>query len=148
MTMTLEELKTLSKAADCGEGDWYKGLYGNCNLIAFDGSDVTPVAEMSNARAAFVAALVNWFRSQNAALQNSTTEWQPIETAPKNGTPILIWDGNTQCVARMEFWFTGHEGSWVCIGASGYECSSNFDSPTHWMPLPERPLERKLGKGD
>lgn len=68
-------------------------------------------------------------------------EWQPIETAPKDGTPILLyWPGHrghiaTNCfVARWnvlaEDWLSSGQPVWR--GAGIYE-------PTHWMPLPEPP---------
>jgi hypothetical protein len=63
---------------------------------------------------------------------------QPIETAPKDGTPVLLWakdlrfPGNT-CVAQyithdIEWWHVtdGKFGPWPLRGPS----------PTHWMPLP------------
>ncbi len=72
-------------------------------------------------------------------------EWQPIETAPKDGTYILAFEnfevaGPLMCV--MGWTDTGehieHDSiteGWTKEG-SGYlgECN-----PTHWMPLPEPP---------
>lgn len=68
--------------------------------------------------------------------------WRPIESAPKDGTAILLL-------------YKGHavEALWECVdsgdGESGkqpaYRWSSEFDffgygtEPTHWMPLPEPP---------
>lgn len=57
--------------------------------------------------------------------------WLPIESAPKDGTSILVWDGS----ATIAHWL-GDE--WV------NECSDEYlmVSPvTHWMPLPEPPAE-------
>jgi len=64
--------------------------------------------------------------------------WQPIETAPKDGTFVLL---------------SGHElpvwqGSWVGrVGRypiNGWTRFNSVDidwSPTHWMPLPEPPKD-------
>lgn len=67
-------------------------------------------------------------------------KWQPIETAPKDGTPILLWDGEM------------HEGFWDEIDFSEFSNesimgwnygfadidSSNF-RPTFWAELPCSP---------
>lgn len=60
-------------------------------------------------------------------------EWQPIETAPKDGTPVMLWPGApiwTDEVFPCVGWMTS-VGLWIC--ARGYV------SPTHWKPLPEPP---------
>ena len=69
--------------------------------------------------------------------------WQPIETAPKDGTRILAW--NSEYGARETKSETYREGS---IGFSEgrtdrwwewLEPQNNWSlkwSPTHWMPLP------------
>ncbi len=84
-------------------------------------------------------------------------EWQPIETAPKDGTQILGYDasetylpdegdkgyieedsGYVHELTRpvMVLWWKQYEwgGSWKLAhyGAFSY-------NPTHWMPLPEGP---------
>lgn len=67
-------------------------------------------------------------------------EWQPIETAPKDGTEVDVWvaDGTGGgyriadaywCASRERWRFNGqiHDIAWT-------------DDPTHWMPLPSPPL--------
>ena len=58
--------------------------------------------------------------------------WQPIETAPKDGTPILAY--NNRMV--LEVWYSVPWGKFVVSETGG----SNLISPTHWMPLPKPPL--------
>lgn len=53
-------------------------------------------------------------------------EWQPIETAPKDNTRILLWDGQ---IASTGSWY--HD-EWA---GDDYEA---IDA-THWMPLPDPP---------
>ncbi len=68
------------------------------------------------------------------------SEWQPIETAPKDGTEILVFiDGNI---------FQAHQDEqldWCMPFAKAHGCGCcgwNDDKPTHWMPLPPPPKEQ------
>lgn len=82
------------------------------------------------------------------------TDWQPIETAPKDGTLIKIgwkFPGDTD----MQEWFVmqwshiqrnglypGVVGMWVAPDGSFTWNADNPDgAPTHWMPLPPPPKE-------
>lgn len=63
--------------------------------------------------------------------------WQPIETAPKDGTRILIFvpdddDGDCFKVA----YYGGHpkQRGWLARGFWGAD-----DVPSHWQPLPLPP---------
>ena len=58
-------------------------------------------------------------------------EWQPIETAPMDGTDILLG-------------FARHDRPPVVAG--WFDCWAEYDcqnivkgTPTHWMPLPPAP---------
>ena len=83
----------------------------------------------------------------NAAL---AAMWQPIETAPRDGTEfqaripghgqdnVIAWDDNFECWA-----FTRDQEPPDCW-TDGYCWESNEDlqssvKPTHWMPLPPTP---------
>jgi hypothetical protein len=81
------------------------------------------------------AARVFWdaVKQQHPAFRG----WQPIETAPRDHTSILIWDGKKMATAFWSQWT--HAGYWVADGAVGPECENEFDDPTHWQPLPEPP---------
>jgi hypothetical protein len=63
-------------------------------------------------------------------------EWQPIETAPRDGTLILVaWQNpNKTWDMNCMFWFEEDgKGEWFDYTAD-YICT-----PTHWMPLPKPP---------
>lgn len=59
--------------------------------------------------------------------------WRPIETAPVDGTHVLVWDGYVVLAhsSDPEHWYESDSSDPV----SG----SERVHPTHWMPLPEPP---------
>lgn len=64
------------------------------------------------------------------------SEWQPIETAPKDGTPLLLGFPNN-CHALV-----GHceDDLWGQLDEDfGFEPWPM--APTHWMPLPNPPVK-------
>mgnify|MGYP006266670133 CR=1 FL=1 len=62
--------------------------------------------------------------------------WQPIETAPTNGT--VIWAFNGEQV-RMR-WSQGDQWAlWIYDDDVLNDIDPSPDQPTHWMPLPEPP---------
>ena len=71
------------------------------------------------------------------------TDWQPIETAPKDGTPIIglmvrtYPDGSFYpdgAVMMYEVDGIGHTG-WAYMGVLVNMVQPD-DAPTHWLPLP------------
>lgn len=64
-------------------------------------------------------------------------EWQPVETAPKDGTKILVWNGHgvhtaAWAACRSE---VCAEMRWVSTEVGFL----SFEGCTHWMPLPAPP---------
>lgn len=70
------------------------------------------------------------------AEQGSTScaEWQPIETAPKDGTRIIVSkvNGPVWCNVNWRHMIRKPDRWDSFVGAVPFE-------PTHWMPLPEPP---------
>jgi hypothetical protein len=69
------------------------------------------------------------------------SDWQPIETAPKDGTFVMLWVGGdypAHC-ARFEIWKDGSAG-WVASNHGGVWTCVQFGTATHWMPLPAPPV--------
>ena len=63
--------------------------------------------------------------------------WRPIESAPKDGCPLLLGWVNSFLPPIV-----GHEegGRWGVLGAD-MQFTVLQVSPTHWMPLPAAPEE-------
>ena len=74
-------------------------------------------------------------------------DWQPIETAPKDGTEFQAWV--THGRDQKGFWepkcrYSEH-GAFEMWGRVDYDCDG-WDTypghtPTHWMPLPAPPVK-------
>lgn len=79
---------------------------------------------------------------ETALAQPANNGWQPIETAPKDGTPFDVWvksTKNTTYGVRMaEVYFS-----------NGVICGRRFpdasfgEYASHWMPLPTSPEVKK-----
>lgn len=67
------------------------------------------------------------------------TEWQPIETAPKDGTGILAWDSYDD--HTVVFW-SEKARAWV-LNVPGSYCADRTHTFTHWMPLPSSPQKEQ-----
>jgi hypothetical protein len=68
------------------------------------------------------------------------SEWMDIETAPRDGTAVLLFGCRQICVARyvehdIEWWHVDDNkfGPWPLRGPA----------PTHWMPLPPPPGDQQ-----
>lgn len=75
-------------------------------------------------------------------------EWRAIETAPKDGTNILVcrteFDEPLMAVARWDENMHGSgyydEFGWMRVGYQGLATDAVTPPPSHWMPLPAPPL--------
>jgi len=57
--------------------------------------------------------------------RNRAPQWQPIESAPKDGARLMLWDSRAGGYAVT--------GAWVAGSADDHE------TITHWQPLPAPP---------
>lgn len=81
--------------------------------------------------------------------------WRPIETAPKDGTAILLFGGENDANHTPSVphplsggpvvglwstygWYEGG-GEWITTFFDGGMATVAREEPTHWMPLPEPP---------
>jgi hypothetical protein len=106
-------------------------------------------SEVESAQAALSGAVPE---QQNSIHQVSDSvvcmaPWQPIETAPKDGTHVLISNDAPGSVHPREGYYVAvehryenepqHDGWWRLAGSS--EAAVHGRTPTHWMPLPPAP---------
>lgn len=84
-----------------------------------------------------------------AALEAQVPQWRDIETAPKDGTAILLHDNDApglpsghadRCDGTNTYvaaWWEGAE-AWICYMDAVLDPRCPIE-PTHWMPLPPSP---------
>lgn len=96
--------------------------------------------------------------SSTPATASETAGWQPIETAPRDGTPVLVWHRGAFVVAEYCAIWQANNKHWCARTPStdesdrsnmvtqldpphigGNPIPGTWDSPTHWMPLPTSP---------
>jgi len=75
------------------------------------------------------------------------SDWRPIETAPKDGTWILVWEQSpyepSHYVARWGHPECGYEvddRAWVTMELGPSPDNYNIMNATHWMTLPAPPV--------
>lgn len=61
--------------------------------------------------------------------------WQPIETAPKDGTAVLVYDGQDMTTVK----WCSHWKTWDLIECGSFASDGWTSGLTHWMPLPPPP---------
>jgi hypothetical protein len=79
-------------------------------------------------------------------------EWRPIESAPRDGTAILLWDASKNVVVsgcwhnepEHDSPINGYEPGWawwVSDEDTVMWDGGPDDIPTHWLPLPSPPKD-------
>jgi hypothetical protein len=66
------------------------------------------------------------------------SEWQPIESAPKDGTEILVTDARTKDWTHVAYWDDAVSAEYPWMHADA-DSSWHKDMFTHWMPVPAAP---------
>ena len=76
-------------------------------------------------------------RDAEIAALRAAREWRPIESAPRDGTRVLLWiavSGTAPWAETAEFdgdeWWR-NDGDEIC----------GENSPTHWQPVPPAPKD-------
>lgn len=80
--------------------------------------------------------------SRLAALEESQPKWLPIETAPRDGTWILVAGPDQTGAGRMVCRMVAEAWGWESAD-DGYGA---YIQPTHWMALPANPTTERPAK--
>jgi hypothetical protein len=67
-------------------------------------------------------------------------DWEPILTAPKDGTDILGYDGEAGYKEMSVVYWDIYDKAW-CLRVTGAYAEDDHWYPTHWHPLPKFPKE-------
>ena len=67
------------------------------------------------------------------------SNWQPIETVPKNNTPVLVWLSGEHLSSRWHV-ATYHDNLIIIGGAFIFD----VPPPTHWCHLPTAPSNAQI----
>ena len=109
-------------------------IRARCGVTALLSSEVEP--------------LLRELDATRAALAQATT-WQPMESAPKDGTNILAWLATWEMPAFVN-WRVGRSG--IAMWNDAVEHDNEMDGsdayshpPTHWLPLPAPPKPTTQG---
>lgn len=68
--------------------------------------------------------------------------WKPIDTAPKDGTNIIICIAGITRSSGEAYWYqneNGSNGGWQTWDGENHKRTVYITQPTHWMPLPQAP---------
>ena len=122
-----------------------------CNNLKAEVERLKAQVEAQAQRCADYEDLVQHYKHQRDEAYNESFDWQPIETAPKDGTWVLLATNNPDPISGipdLDIWFP-YVGLGRYIADTDYddrgwmrcsEYSVNFE-PTHWMPLPKPPIK-------
>ena len=119
---------------------WWNQEGSAINPTAFEDTSehVKRVSEIAWANGHYMATVTN-LKSQ---------QWQPIETAPKDGYNVLLCDVRGRIhIGSFRTDLNDEDGEplWLANDHNDYSCglASTPISATHWMPLPAPPMSDK-----
>ena len=76
-------------------------------------------------------------RAVLSASQPAPRPWRPIETAPKDGTVVLVFAEERQGLPAFQCTAAHHKDAGWCV--------DELREVTHWMPLPPAPQKESSG---
>lgn len=129
--MDMDEIvEAVARAMCTADGFTWENQF---SFVTSASGDDSPESYLHSARVAIEAHLSALSARGLAVVKG----WQPIETAPRDGTAILVGtaENDPDCAWWANCtWFNG----WCSGGHRSDMYGPGFD-PTQWMPLPARP---------
>lgn len=126
----------------------------------FEGASLDLSVEDARFIAAAVEIAIEWATERTALLEQvRRRQWMPIETAPKDGTAVLVgyYDHTGQWQSVRAVWV--EEGALECMDSGELSIAGwreeprisdtlylTDETPTHWMPMPEPPSGASSGE--
>ncbi len=145
---TLYHFKETGEIVDAFDSlDWHEGKLRKYEIVdpairrVVERETARLQAELADADAAndrlegIIQGLAAECRQHKADLA-ALRDWQPIETAPRDGSTVIVFDSKHKDVVAA--YFSEYDRSWWVLGQGEV-------LPTHWRPLPpapENPSER------
>ncbi|KEZ17215.1 hypothetical protein CP98_03714 [Sphingobium yanoikuyae] len=147
MTDIIQELRGL--IAEATPGPWeYLNTSGTI-VQKIDRLTTYVIAEMQTSNetidAALIVAAINHLPALLDRLEAAERGWQPIETAPRDGTWIVTAGGGADFGMPMKWNERG--GAWECDAVMLEDWDNQaegYSRPTHWRPLPDVPAIREV----
>jgi hypothetical protein len=65
-------------------------------------------------------------------------EWQPIETAPRDGSRFHVWHSHYGLLTGSASMQSDH-GGWLIVSDGNRSSWKGSHSVTHWFPFPDPP---------
>ncbi len=130
-------------------GPWTVGRFGSVHRPKVEGSEssVGSAIVVGGSKSGMydgyqenceaIAAAVNFLRTHSAEIAGALRDaemWQPIESAPRTGIAVLLWQP----------WKSGRDCTTIGHYANGWCDRFNEEmtpEPTHWRPLPAPPAQ-------
>lgn len=79
----------------------------------------------------------------SSPITDAWRDWLPIESAPKDGTRVLLWVEHSNAKYSRdpigEGWAAAHVAYWTDFNTGGWVWHGLCGAPTLWQPLPASP---------
>lgn len=122
-----------------------ESIIAECRDSAGFGTDNDPMNVTGCAALGSPEEVPAFIKDQFDRLRNDR-QWQPIETAPRDGTRILLYrplaETTHDDIIDIKRGMPSDQTCWAKTIPQGMDSTNYTDGyckPTHWMPLPEAP---------